>query len=84
MNKLKIACIMTILLLTGGPLVSSHYAEAPGSRVAIPRDSVMLHDPAWGQQLICPPATVTTFFSNVYPCVPKNPVCRKNFMVWGS
>jgi hypothetical protein len=21
---------------------------------------------------------------NVYPCVPKNPVCRKNFMVWGS
>ena len=21
---------------------------------------------------------------NVHPCVPKNPVCRKNFMVWGS
>jgi hypothetical protein len=22
--------------------------------------------------------------SNVHPCVPKNPVCRKDFMVWGS
>jgi hypothetical protein len=34
-----------------------------------------------GTRLCVQAACCAKAHSNVYPCVPKNPMCRKNFMV---